>query len=170
MMRGRTLVGLAAAAALFSTAPAASAQLDLRSCKHRQCGRISVPLDRTGATRARSRSTWSASARGAPAAGTTLLLAGGPGQPATFAYDNGTRTPTASSAASRRTNDIVAFDGRGTGVGLLRCPELERANLVDAGAAAAPAPTSSAPSAASTARATRSTTSRPCGRRSAWTS
>jgi pimeloyl-ACP methyl ester carboxylesterase len=139
MMRGRTLVALAAGAALLATAPAAEAQLDLRSCNHRQCGRISVPLDRTGATSGSiSLYVERQRAKRGPAAGTTLLLAGGPGQPSTFAYDNGTRDPYGEFRSLTPRNDIVAFDGRGTGKsGLLRCPELERANLVDAGAAAA---------------------------------
>lgn len=139
MMRGRTLVALAVAAAFLAIPGAAQAQLNLRSCKHLQCGRISVPLDRTGATggsvslyveRQRSRSR--------PARGATLLLAGGPGQPATLAYNDGSRDPYGEFRELTPSNDIVAFDGRGTGrSGLLRCPELERANLIDAGAEAA---------------------------------
>jgi pimeloyl-ACP methyl ester carboxylesterase len=139
MMRGRTLVALAAGAALLATAPAAHAQLNLRSCDHRQCGRISVPLDRTGATPGSiSLYVERQRAKRGSAAGTTLLLAGGPGQPSTFAYDNGTRDPYGEFRSLTPRNDILAIDGRGTGKsGLLRCPELERANLVDAGAAAA---------------------------------
>jgi pimeloyl-ACP methyl ester carboxylesterase len=139
MMRGRTLVALAAGAVLLATAPAAQAQLNLRSCDHRQCGRISVPLDRTGATPGSiSLYVERQRAKRGPAAGTTLLLAGGPGQPATFAYDNGSNDPYGEFRDLSPRDDIVAFDGRGTGrSGLLRCPELERANLVDAGAAAA---------------------------------
>ena len=50
MTRGRRLLALAAAAA-FSTLPdAAHAQLSLHYCGKIQCGRLSVPLDRTGAT------------------------------------------------------------------------------------------------------------------------
>ena len=67
-----------------------------------------------------------------------MLLAGGPGQPSTFAYNDGSDDPYGEFGALSPRNDIVAFDGRGTGrSGLLRCPELERANLVDAGPAAA---------------------------------
>jgi pimeloyl-ACP methyl ester carboxylesterase len=139
MMRGRTLVALAAAAVLLATPGAAQAQLNLRGCGHVQCGRVSVPLDRTGAT-AGSISLYveRQRARRPPASGVTLLLAGGPGQPATGAYNDLSDDPYGEFRTLTPHNDVVAFDGRGTGrSGLLRCPELERANLIDAGAAAA---------------------------------
>jgi pimeloyl-ACP methyl ester carboxylesterase len=139
MMRGRTLVALAAAAVLLALPGTAQAQLDLKRCGPIQCGRVAVPLDRSGATpgsvslyvqRQRSRRR--------PGRGVTMLLAGGPGQPSTFAYNDGSDDPYGEFGALSPRNDIVAFDGRGTGrSGLLRCPELERANLVDAGSAAA---------------------------------
>ena len=73
-----------------------------------------------------------------PASGVTLLLAGGPGQPATGAYNDRSDDPYGEFRKLTPRNDVVAFDGRGTGrSGLLRCPELERANLIDAGTAAA---------------------------------
>jgi pimeloyl-ACP methyl ester carboxylesterase len=139
MTRGRTLVALAAAAVLLATPGAAEAQLSLHGCDHVQCGRISVPLDRTGAT-AGSISLYveRQRARRPPASGVTLLLAGGPGQPATGAYNDLSDDPYGEFRKLTPRNDVVAFDGRGTGrSGLLRCPELERANLIDAGAAAA---------------------------------
>jgi pimeloyl-ACP methyl ester carboxylesterase len=139
MMRGRTLVALAAAAVLLATPGAAQAQLSLRGCGHVQCGRISVPLDRTGATGG-SVSLYVERQRALrpPARGVTLLLAGGPGQPATGAYNDLSDDPYGEFRKLTPLNDVVAFDGRGTGrSGLLRCPELERANLIDAGAAAA---------------------------------
>jgi pimeloyl-ACP methyl ester carboxylesterase len=131
---------LALAAVAVAVLPAsAHAQLSLHSCQHLQCGRIAVPLDRTGATPGSiSLSVERQRARRAPASGVTLLLAGGPGQPATGAYNNLTDDPYSEFRKLTPHNDVVAFDGRGTGrSGLLRCPELERANLIDAGAAAA---------------------------------
>jgi pimeloyl-ACP methyl ester carboxylesterase len=139
MTRGRTLVGFAVAAAFLVAPGASEAQLRLRSCEHVQCGRISVPLDRSGATPgAVSLYVERQQARRRPARGVTLLLAGGPGQPSTFAYNDGTKNPYGEFRSMTPDNDVVAFDGRGTGrSGLLRCPELERANLVDAGPEAA---------------------------------
>jgi pimeloyl-ACP methyl ester carboxylesterase len=139
MLRGRTLLALAAAAVFLSIPGAAQAQLRLRNCDHVQCGRLSVPLDRGGATPG-SVSLYLQRQRALrpPARGVTLLLAGGPGQPATGAYNDLTADPYGEFRKLTPSNDVVAFDGRGTGrSGLLRCPELERANLIDAGAAAA---------------------------------
>jgi pimeloyl-ACP methyl ester carboxylesterase len=139
MLRGRTLLALAAAAVFLSIPDAAHAQLRLRNCDHVQCGRLSVPLDRSGATPG-SVSLYLQRQRALrpPARGVTLLLAGGPGQPATGAYNDQTADPYGEFRKLTPSNDVVAFDGRGTGFsGLLRCPELERANLVNAGSAAA---------------------------------
>ena len=139
MTRGRTLVVFAVAAGALALPASAHAQLSLHSCKHLQCGRIAVPLDRTGATPG-SVSLYVERQRAlrGPARGVTLLLAGGPGQPATGAYNDRSKNPYGEFRVLTPTNDVVAFDGRGTGrSGLLRCPELERANLIDAGAEAA---------------------------------
>lgn len=141
MMRGRTLAGIAVAAVALvaSSAPAEAADLRLRTCERVQCGRLAVPLDRTGAAGG-TVSLYVERRRAArrPARGVTLLLAGGPGQPATGAYNDRSRNPYGEFRALTPSNDIVAFDGRGTGrSGLLRCPELERASLTDAGAEAA---------------------------------
>jgi pimeloyl-ACP methyl ester carboxylesterase len=134
------LLPLAALAVALALPASAAAALRFRDCNGIGCARLSVPLDRTGATPGHvSLYVERRPAASRPRRGVTLLLAGGPGQPATFAY--GGATP----ADSYRDfvqftprNDIVAFDQRGTGrSGLLRCPELERASLVDAGAAAA---------------------------------
>ena len=125
-----------------SLVPAADAQgrLTFRDCQGIGCARLSVPLDRSGATPGRV-SLYVERRRAArrPRRGVTLLLAGGPGQPATLAY-GGFRSPDSyrDFSALMPHHDIVAFDGRGTGrSGLLRCPELERASLVDAGREAA---------------------------------
>ena len=139
MTRGRRLVALAVATAVLTLPDAAHAQLSLHSCGKIQCGRLSVPLDRTGATPGSvSLYVERQRARQRPAVGATMLLAGGPGQSATFAYDSGDALKYDEFSGLTPGNDIVVFDGRGTGrSGLLRCPELERANLVDAGPEAA---------------------------------
>jgi pimeloyl-ACP methyl ester carboxylesterase len=118
----------------------AEAKLRFRDCQGIPCTRLAVPLDRSGAMPGRV-SLYIERRRAArrPRRGVTMLLAGGPGQPATLAYaalfpedsyaDFGALTPR---------NDVVAFDNRGSGrSGLLRCPELERASLIDAGHEAA---------------------------------
>ena len=130
---------MAVAAGLVLPA-AAQAELRFRNCNGIGCARVSVPLDRSGATAGRI-SLYVEKRRAArrPRRGVTLLLAGGPGQPATLAY-GGSRSRDSYSDYAEFTprNDIVAFDGRGTGrSGLLRCPEMERASLIDAGREAA---------------------------------
>jgi pimeloyl-ACP methyl ester carboxylesterase len=139
MSRGRKLVALAVATAALLLPDAAGAQLNLHSCGKVQCGRISVPLDRSGATPGSvSLYVERQKAERRPTEGATMLLAGGPGQSATFAYDSGDRLKYDEFSGLTPNNDIVVFDGRGTGKsGLLRCPELERANLVDSGPQAA---------------------------------
>jgi pimeloyl-ACP methyl ester carboxylesterase len=103
-----------------------------------RCARLSVPLDRSGAVPGRvSLLVKRFHARGR--AGATLpplfLLAGGPGQSATEAF-NGDALSLVYPAYLRRS--LIVFDQRGTGrSGLLRCPRLERANLLRAGPAAA---------------------------------
>ena len=140
MTRGRTLVALATLAAVFSVPAPADAALRLRPCDGVQCGRLVVPLDRANpAGPSVSLYVERRRALRRPSRGATLLLAGGPGQPATGAY-NGVVTDDDYGEFTGLTprNDVVAFDARGTGrSGLLRCPELERASLLDAGTEAA---------------------------------
>jgi len=134
------LLVLAAAAATLAAPAAADAELRFRDCKGVQCGRLAVPLDREGSAPGRV-SLYVERRRAArrPRRGVTLLLAGGPGQPATLAYRSGLGGgPYGDFRELTPRNDIVAFDGRGTGrSGLLRCPALEGASLIDAGAEAA---------------------------------
>ncbi|MEA2332693.1 MAG: hypothetical protein QOH58_2831 [Thermoleophilaceae bacterium] len=140
MTRGRRLAGLALAAVVLALPAPAQAALRFHDCRGQSCARLAVPLDRSGSASGRV-SLYVERRRAArrPRRGVTLLLAGGPGQPATLAY--GGPTPEQSYrefAALTPANDIVTFDQRGTGrSGLLRCPRLERANLADAGAEAA---------------------------------
>ena len=129
-----------AVAASLVPAAAAHGRLAFRDCEGIGCARLSVPLDRSGAKSGRV-SLYVERRRSArrPRRGVTLLLAGGPGQPATLAY-GGFRSADsyADFGALTPHDDIVAFDARGTGrSGLLRCPALERASLVDAGREAA---------------------------------
>src|SRR5919108_2397535 len=66
--------------------------------------------------------------------GALLGRAGGPGQSATATFLGDALGPL---AAAVRNRDLIVFDQRGTGrSGLLRCPGIERANLLDAGRAA----------------------------------
>jgi pimeloyl-ACP methyl ester carboxylesterase len=119
----------------------AHAELRFRKCETGMpCARLAVPLDRSGAQPGRiSLYVERRRAIRRPRAGVTVLLAGGPGQPATGAF--GGFLPGDSYldfATLMLRHDIVAFDARGTGrSGLLRCPELEGGSLLDAGAAAA---------------------------------
>jgi len=137
---GRLALVLIAVATGLALPASAQAELRFRNCEGIGCARLSVPLDRSGAMPGRI-SLYVEKRRAArrPRRGVTLLLAGGPGQPATSAY-GGSRSRDSYSdfAGFTPRNDIVAFDGRGTGrSGLLRCPELERSTLVDAGREAA---------------------------------
>ena len=126
---GRRLSLLAAVAAAFvAGVPApASAALRLRPCAPgtvRQCGRLTVPLDRSGAVPG---TVSLAVRRVRPAAGRSrgvvIALAGGPGQAAIPFTDQSLAL--LSPVIGRR--DLVVFDQRGTGQsGLLRCRGVER--------------------------------------------
>jgi pimeloyl-ACP methyl ester carboxylesterase len=73
-------------------------------------------------------------ARRRPKLGATFVLAGGPGQSATDAFDGDALGPL---AAAYRNRDLIVFDQRGTGrSGLLRCKGIEHANLLDPGPSA----------------------------------
>jgi pimeloyl-ACP methyl ester carboxylesterase len=100
-----------------------------------ECARVSVPLDRSGALPGRvSLFVKRIRARERPRRGALVVLAGGPGQSAADAVGN---DALALLEPAYRRRDLIVFDQRGTGrSGLLRCRELERANLLRAGAAA----------------------------------
>lgn len=135
MIAGRLLVSLAAAAAGLGAAEPADAALRFRPCGAKlQCAQLTVPLDRAGAVPGRVRLAVTRIRAKRPARGTTLLLAGGPGQAAISGYG----PPYGDSQALAPRNDLVVFDQRGTGLsGLLRCRDLEEANTIDAGREAA---------------------------------
>ena len=124
------MVGLAA--------PAAEAKLNFKRCGDGgfACARLKVPLDRSGAVPGQvSLYVKRVRARRRPARGATFVLAGGPGQSATDAFSSGALF--ALEPAFRRRH-LIVLDQRGTGrSGPLRCRRLERANILDAGAAAA---------------------------------
>jgi pimeloyl-ACP methyl ester carboxylesterase len=103
------------------------------------CGRLTVPADRTGADT--SRSLWLPvavfkSTSMSPATDPVVYLAGGPGSPA---LDEVTGQPSAFEPllADR---DLVVFDQRGTGFALpaLLCPELDSASSSADGGVTAP--------------------------------
>jgi pimeloyl-ACP methyl ester carboxylesterase len=125
-------------AGLASAAPA-DAALRFERCGSYgfACARLGVPLDRSGVVpgrvsllvkRVRARE------RGGASRPPLVLLAGGPGQSATEAFGG---DALGFLYAAYRSRDLIVFDQRGTGrSGLLRCRRLERANLLEAGAAA----------------------------------
>jgi pimeloyl-ACP methyl ester carboxylesterase len=126
-------------ATCLALAPSAEAALRFKRCGPYgfACARLSVPLDRSGAVpgrvsllvrRVRARR------RGGATRPPLFVLAGGPGQSATEAFGPDTLGVL---FPAYRNRDLVIFDQRDTGrSGLLRCPRLERANLLRAGAAA----------------------------------
>jgi pimeloyl-ACP methyl ester carboxylesterase len=127
-------------AALLLIAPAAPAEAALRFKRCGEigfsCARLNVPLDRSGAVPGGiSLAVKRIRAQRRPRRGATFVLAGGPGQSATEALQG---DGVGELFAAVRNRDLIVFDQRGTGrSGLLRCSLLERANLLDAGGAAA---------------------------------
>jgi pimeloyl-ACP methyl ester carboxylesterase len=126
-------------AALVTLAPAAPADAALR---FKRCGgfgfacaRLSVPLDHSGAVPGGiSLLVKRLRADKRPRRGATFVLAGGPGQSATDAFEG---DGIGQLYGAFRNRDLIVFDQRGTGrSGLLRCRRLERANLLQAGGAA----------------------------------
>ena len=100
-----------------------------------RCARVTVPLDRAGQVKGKVALRVLRARATGRRRGVVVLLAGGPGQSAVAAYVDGGLGPL---APMRRTHDIVVFDQRGSGgSGLLRCPELERANILRAARPAA---------------------------------
>jgi pimeloyl-ACP methyl ester carboxylesterase len=136
-VRIAALLAAAATSLTLVLAPSADAALSFKRCGAFtfSCARLSVPLDRSGATPGSvSLFVKRIRAQRRPRTGALFVLAGGPGQSATEAFEGdglGVLSP------AFRTRDLVVFDQRGTGrSGLLRCRALERANLFDAGVAA----------------------------------
>jgi pimeloyl-ACP methyl ester carboxylesterase len=138
----RAAVASIAALALLVAAPPAQAALRFRTCGGFgfSCARLAVPLDRSGAVPGRvsllvKRLRAQRRPRRGSARRAVFALAGGPGQSATAAFDG---DALGQLFGAYRGRDLIVFDQRGTGrSGLLRCRRLERANLLDAGPAAA---------------------------------
>jgi pimeloyl-ACP methyl ester carboxylesterase len=135
--RATASVALAAAAVLFVPAAPAVAELRFKRCKGSllPCARLSVPLDRSGATPGRvSLYIERLRALRRPSRGVVVALAGGPGQSATFSFDT---EGLGAAGTAFRNRDLIVYDQRGTGrSGALRCRQLQRSNLFDAGRAA----------------------------------
>jgi pimeloyl-ACP methyl ester carboxylesterase len=133
----RAAAPVAAVAAALALAAPAEAALRFERCGPFgfQCARMSVPLDRSGTVPGRvSLFIKRVRARERPSRGALFVLAGGPGQSATAAF-GGEALSILHPAYRRR--DLIIVDQRGTGrSGVLRCRELERTNLLDAGRAA----------------------------------
>jgi pimeloyl-ACP methyl ester carboxylesterase len=118
----------AAVAALVVPQGAAAARAVFAPCGARsgavECATVNVPLDRSGATPGTvALHVERLGAAGTPR-GVMFLIAGGPGQASSLAFD------LASTGAQFRDQfpgyTLVAFDPRGTGrSGVLRCPELQ---------------------------------------------
>ena len=128
------LLAAAATSLALAPAPPAHAALPFERCGAFlfSCARLSVPLDRAAVTPGRvSLFIKRIRAQRRPARGALFVLAGGPGQSATQAFE-GDGLGVLSPAFRRR--DLIVFDQRGTGrSGVLRCPALERSNLFEAG-------------------------------------
>jgi pimeloyl-ACP methyl ester carboxylesterase len=137
-VRRLPIIVAAALLASLAAAPSAQAELPFKRCGNIgfQCARLSVPLDRTGQVRGRV----SLFIKRLPAARRAtrpplVALAGGPGQSATAAFDFDSLGLFGSSLDSR---SLLVVDQRGSGrSGLLRCPRLERSNILRASGPAA---------------------------------
>jgi pimeloyl-ACP methyl ester carboxylesterase len=139
------LLLVAVGALLLLCAPAAEAKLTLKRCggsKVFQCGRMTVPLDRSGTVPGRVSLfvlRVRAQRRGGATRPPVVALAGGPGQSASDAFAitvNGRLIEELDPL--HRDRDLIIYDQRGSGRSdLLRCRALEHSNLLDAGRAAA---------------------------------
>src|SRR5919108_4691650 len=136
MVRAAVALIATAATCLVLAAPA-GATLRFKRCGPLgfSCARLSVPLDRSGTVPGRvSLFVKRIRALERPRRGAVFVLAGGPGQSNTASF-TGDVVSVLSPAFRHR--DLIVYDQRGTGrSGLLRCPALERTNLLDAGTAA----------------------------------
>jgi pimeloyl-ACP methyl ester carboxylesterase len=135
--RATASAALVTAAALLAPAVPADAELRFKRCRGSllPCARLSVPLDRSGATPGRvSLYIERMRALKRPSRGVVFALAGGPGQSATFSFE---ADGLGAVGPALRRRDLIIYDQRGTGrSGALRCGALQRSNLFDAGRAA----------------------------------
>lgn len=117
-----TRVGMIAVVCLLLALPGvARAQIAFAPCGEIQCGRVTVPLDRSGAVPGTlSLGVYRAPARTRPARGVLVGLPGGPGDSGRTYFLRRLR----GFDAVRRTHDLVFVDPRGTGAsGALRCSD-----------------------------------------------
>src|SRR6266576_1050343 len=126
---GRRLLVVAAALAFLAGAGEARAAIGLSPCPGKsgvECGTVTVPLDRTGATGG----SIALHVEVLPAAGTArgvmFLIAGGPGQGSAGSFDLAPGFGRELMQYMFPGFTLVAFDNRGTGQsGVLRCPALQ---------------------------------------------
>jgi pimeloyl-ACP methyl ester carboxylesterase len=125
----RLLLVLAAAAAFFGASAQARAAIVLTPCKTGgvECGTVTVPLDRAGATPG----TIGLHVEVLPASGTPrgtmFLVAGGPGQGSAGSFDLAPGFGRDLMQYMFPGYTLVAFDNRGTGQsGLIDCPPLQK--------------------------------------------
>jgi pimeloyl-ACP methyl ester carboxylesterase len=126
---GRRLLVVAAVLAFFAGAGQARAAVALSPCPGKsgvQCGTVTVPLDRTGATPGTiPLHVEVLPATGTPR-GTMFLIAGGPGQGSAGSFDLGPGFTRQLMQFMFPGYTLVAFDNRGTGQSaLIDCPPLQ---------------------------------------------
>jgi pimeloyl-ACP methyl ester carboxylesterase len=126
---GRRLFAVLVAVAFFAAAGQAQAAVALSPCPAKtgvQCGTVTVPLDRSGATPG----TVDLHVEVLPATGTArgvmFLVAGGPGQGSAQSFDLGPGFNRELMQFMFPGYTLVAFDNRGTGdSALINCPALQ---------------------------------------------
>jgi pimeloyl-ACP methyl ester carboxylesterase len=125
---GRRLLFVLVALAFFAAAGQAHAAIPLTPCKTGgvQCGTVTVPLDRSGATPGTIGLHVEVLPADGTARGVMFLVAGGPGQGSAGSFD---LSPGFNRDLMRfmfPNYTLVAFDNRGTGQsGLINCPALQ---------------------------------------------
>jgi pimeloyl-ACP methyl ester carboxylesterase len=127
---GRRLLAVAAVLAFFAGAGQARAAIALSPCPGKsgvECGTVTAPLDRTGATPGTiPLHVEVLPAAGAPR-GTMFLIAGGPGQGSAGSFDLGPGFNRQLMQFMFPGYTLVAFDNRGTGQSaLIDCPPLQK--------------------------------------------
>jgi pimeloyl-ACP methyl ester carboxylesterase len=124
----RLFLVLAVAAVLFVPGPA-DAAIPLTPCPSAsqvQCGRVNVPLDRSGRVPGTISLHVEVLPTQGPARGVMFLIAGGPGQGSAGSFNLGSQSSVEGLRYMLPGYTLVAFDNRGTGKsGLLNCPALQ---------------------------------------------
>src|SRR4051794_32422251 len=127
---------LALLALLLALPSPASAALSFCGPADRSCARVTVPLDRSGKVPGQIGLEVEEGFAKTPIRPPLFVFAGGPGQGATYAFDNVTLAQIL--GPERRNRNVVVFDQRGTGdSGPLDCPEAQRQRSGDPAADAA---------------------------------